>query len=250
VCQTVAFDGGSRSGKPGGPLGSARRAGQCRLGYKKDPPAGGGLPKDEGLQALGGDEQMFDEAMTVGQNHHGASCMAGDPRRDVHEGLAETFPLPAGGLLGQSQPREPGTQIPGQLSGHQKGAVGQEFAGGHAQGGDAVLELFDDILLIASPVGETEDLGGVPIGWRDVGDDEAVAVFSEEIVLPLVDVGLGRLGGVGSMTRPTTLALELREAAAAARTELMCPPRGAAPALESVKPRRQMGSFCEYAFFA
>ena len=107
----------------------------------------GFLLEDKRVQALRGDKQVFSESMPVGQVDDGTAGVFGDSRRDADEGLAEPLPLPAGGLPGQCEQRQPGAQTPSKLSGHQEGAVGQQFAGGHAQGGDAVLELFDDVLL-------------------------------------------------------------------------------------------------------
>ena len=69
---------GARLEGLGRPIRGAPRARPEGLVHQEGWNGRGRLAEDEGLQALSGDEQMFDEAMTVGQNHHGASRMVRD----------------------------------------------------------------------------------------------------------------------------------------------------------------------------
>ncbi len=63
------------------------------------------LPEDEGLQALRGDDQMFDEAVRTAQVQQRPPGTLRDAGRRIHAGLAEPLPFPACGFLGQGPQR-------------------------------------------------------------------------------------------------------------------------------------------------
>ena len=62
------------------------------------------------------------------------------------------------------------------------GPVADQVIQGHAQGIDAVFELFDDVFLVASFVGSKDDLCGGQVGAR--GDVEEISDIVEEGLLP------------------------------------------------------------------
>ena len=92
---------------------------------------------------------------------------------------------------------KPRLDVPGQRGDDHVGPVADQVIQGHAQGIDAVLELFDDVFLVASFVGSKDDLGGRQVVAR--GDVEEIADFVEEGLLTfgLTDVFSQRHNAVG-----------------------------------------------------
>ena len=93
---------------------------------------------------------------------------------------------------------KPRLDVPGQRGDDHVGPVADQVIQGHAQGIDAVLELFDDVFLVASFVGSKDDLGGRQVVAR--GDVEEIADFVEEGLLTfgLTDVFSQRHNAVGA----------------------------------------------------
>ena len=79
--------------------------------------------------------------------------------------------------IGQEQ-AEPCLQVPGQRGYHHAGPVAQQIVHWHAHEIDSIFELLDDVLLIAAPVGQNDDLLRGVI--EAVGDKEKVSDFIEE----------------------------------------------------------------------
>ena len=94
--------------------------------------------------------------------------------------------------------REPGLDVPGQGGDDHVGPVGDQVVERHPQRVDPVLELLDDVFLVAAVVGAGHDLGGGQVGAG--GDVEEVADLVDEGLLAagLADVLAQRDDAVGS----------------------------------------------------
>ena len=80
---------------------------------------------------------------------------------------------------------EPSFEVPRQGSQDHIGPVAHQINDGQAHGIDPIFELFNDVLLIAAPIGQTDDL---LVGVIDaVGDIEKVTQIIEEIPFALLD---------------------------------------------------------------
>src|SRR6266498_2001009 len=103
--------------------------------------------------------------------------------RDIDEGLTEALPLPANGLFGKREQRDPLRDVPRQARDLEPSAVAIELGDRHPPSSQAFAELLDQVLLVTALVRLVDDVVGRP---QEIGDDVAVAVLVEQVLLALV----------------------------------------------------------------
>src|ERR1700704_1083307 len=86
-------------------------------------------------------------------------------------------------LIIRQEQAEPRLEVPGQGGHHHVGPVAEQIVHWHAHGVDSIFELLDHVLLIAAPVGQTDDLLRGVIDA--VGNIEKVTDLIEEDLLAL-----------------------------------------------------------------
>ena len=146
------------------------------------------LSGTEPAQMLPSREEILKPLVIAHDAVDDTSARAHDLGRQQNDGVEKAPELHLDQLrcsssIGQEQ-TEPRLQIPGQGSHYHAGPVAEQIVHRHAHGVDSVFKLLDDVLLIAAPVGQTDDL----LAWviDAVGDIEKVTDLIEENLLALL----------------------------------------------------------------